>query len=137
MRALKHTYRLLIVVAVAACASSGASDGRARYDANLITAEELTGRSDALDRSALDAIQRLRPQWLRRTGFAEGGFPSLFLDNQPYELEVKELDRLREALESIRPDQVAEMRFVSPTDASIRYGTGYPSGVIEVITRNR
>ncbi|MEE2668523.1 MAG: hypothetical protein VYD78_00830 [Gemmatimonadota bacterium] len=104
--------------------------------ANLITAAELQ-QADVLDRSAYEAIQTLRPQWLRRTGFAEGGFPSLFLDNQPYELEVKELDRLREALESIRPDQVAEMRFVSPTDASIRYGTGYPSGVIEVITRNR
>ncbi len=127
MRALKHTYRLLIVVAVAACASSGASDGRPRYDANLITAEELTGRSDALDRSALDAIQRLRPQWLRRTGF-RNALPSVFMDNQPYQLDI---------LETVRSEEVQSLKFLSPTDATIRYGTGYTSGVIEVLTRQR
>ena len=127
MRALKHTYRLLIVVAVAACASSGASDGRPRYDANLITAEEFSERSDAVDRSALELIQRLRPQWMRRTGF-RNDLPSVIMDNQPYQLDI---------LESVRPDEIQSLRFLSPTDATLRYGTGYTSGVIEVETRTR
>lgn len=127
MRALKHTHRLLILVAVAACASSGASDGRPRYDANLITAEEFSERSDAVDRSALELIQRLRPQWMRRTGF-RNDLPSVIMDNQPYQLDI---------LESVRPDEIQSLRFLSPTDATLRYGTGYTSGVIEVETRTR
>lgn len=127
MRTLKHPSWLLTVVAVAACASSGASDGSPRYDPNLITAEELTERSDAIDRSALEAIQRLRPQWMRRTGFRVD-LPSVIMDNQPYQLDI---------LESVRPEEIQSMRFLSATDATIRYGTGYTSGVIEVITRSR
>ena len=127
MRALKHTYRLLIVGAVAACASSGANDGRPRYDANLITGEELSGRSDISDRSGLEAIQRLRPAWLRRTGF-RNALPSVVMDNQPYQLDI---------LETVRPEEIESLRFLSPSDATTRYGTGYTSGVIEVLTRQR
>ena len=132
VRTLKHPSRLLIMLAVAACASSacassgggGGSEGSPRRDANLITRDEL---DDVSDRSVLEVIQVLRPQWLRRTGF-RSGLPSAVLDNQRYELDI---------LETMSPDEVFSIRFVSPSDASVRWGTGYPSGVIELRTRQR
>lgn len=127
MRTTKHPSWLLITFAVAACASSGTGGdggGGFRRDSNLITAEEL---SDVSDRSVLEAIQVLRPQWLRRSGF-RNDLPSAVLDNQRYELDI---------LETMSPDEVLWLRFMSPSDASIRWGTGYPSGVIEVRTRQR
>lgn len=124
MRTTKHPSWLLITFAVAACASSGTGDGGFLRDANLITAEEL---SDVSDRSVYEAIQVLRPQWLRRTGF-RNDLPSAVLDNQRYELDI---------LETMSPDEVLWLRFMSPSDASVRWGTGYPSGVIEVRTRQR
>ena len=132
MRTLKHPSRLLITLAVAVCASSacassgggGGSEGSPRRDANLITRDELAAVSD---RSVLEAIRILRPQWLRRTGF-RNDLPSAVMDNQRYELEF---------LEGMSPDEVFNIRFISPSDASIRWGTGYPSGVIEVRTRQR
>ena len=133
MRTLKHPSRLLITLAVAVCASSacassggggGNGEGSPRRDANLITRDELV---DVSDRSVLEAIQVLRPQWLRRTGF-RNDLPSAIMDNQRYELEF---------LETMSPDEVLDIRFVSPSDASVRWGTGYPSGVIQVRTRQR
>ena len=90
----------------------------------MITAEEL---SDVSDRSVYEAVQILRPQWLRRTGF-RNDLPSAVLDNQRYELDI---------LETMSPDEVLWLRFMSPSDAGVRWGTGYPSGVIEVRTRQR
>lgn len=38
-------------------------------------------------------------------------------------------------LETIRPDDVVELRFVGGIDASVRFGAQYGLGVIEVSTR--
>ena len=128
MCTLRHSSWLPILLAVAACSSTGGS-GEAgvatpRRDANLITSAEL---ADVSDRSTMQAVQLLRPNWLRRTGF-RNDLPSVIMDNQRYELDI---------LETVSPDAVESLRFVSPSDATIRWGTGYPSGAIEVRTRRR
>ena len=99
-------------------------DPSPRRDANLITADELTV---VLDRSVYEAIQILRPQWLRRTGF-RNDLPSAVIDNQEYELEF---------LEGMQPEEVETLRFLNPGEASFRWGSGYPSGAIEVRTVGR
>ena len=126
MRTLRHPSRLLITFAIAACASSGVGDGESgpRREANLITTEELT---QVLDRSIYEAIQILRPQWLRRTGF-RNDLPSAVTDNQLFELTF---------LETMPSEMAESLRFITPTDATFRWGTGYPSGAIEVSTRQR
>ena len=91
-------------------------------NANLLTTTELAG---SLDRTIYEAIQLLRGQWLRRTGF-RNDFPAVIVDNQTFDLDY---------LESMRADLVETIRFVSPSDATVRWGAGYPSGVIEVRTR--
>ncbi len=38
-------------------------------------------------------------------------------------------------LELIAADDVERIRYISARDATTRYGTGYPGGIIEVISR--
>jgi len=97
------------------------ADQDRRPDAWLITAEELI---EGVDATLMAAVQRLRPQWLRRTG-ARNTLPAVIVDNQTFELDL---------LDAISPDDVEWLRFVQPFDATTRWGTGFPSGAIEVRT---
>ena len=125
MRILKHPSGLLIIFAVAACASSGRSDGGVRRDRNVITNAELI--SGVLDATVYDAVERLRPQWLRARGRV-GSAPRVIWDNQPYQLDI---------LRNMQPQDIDTLRFISAADATTRWGLGYPSGAIEVVSRRR
>jgi hypothetical protein len=111
---------------LAACASGGGSSDGPRRSANRITQEELVDYSTL---NALDAIRRLRPRWLQARGATAGGA------NEP----VAILDGARlgnpEALASVPVSDIAEMQFLSASDATMRYGTNFPGGAIEVRTR--
>ena len=122
MRTLKRPSQLLIVLVVAACASSGRSGPR--RDPNLITLAEL---NEVSDRAAYDAIERLRPRWLTVRG-RNSGLPSVIWDGRPYRLDI---------LRNMPLEQVAELEYVSAIDATTLYGTGYPSGAILVTSRRR
>lgn len=121
---------LASVLALGACASSGSGSGSGQ-DPNVIGTWELNQHQDY---NALEAVRRLRPQWLRRRGqpsaLAEAGtgsrYPRVHLDGVP----LSDIDEL----ESIRASDVREMRFLSGTEASTRFGTGYSNGVILVVT---
>lgn len=86
---------------------------------------------DAL--TAWDLIQRLRPAMLRPRAFSlrgrGGGAVSVvaYLDNV-------RLTDLR-SLQNVWREQVYEIRYVSASDATTRWGTGHASGAILVITR--
>jgi len=95
---------------------------------NLIGNWELQNLPDL---TALEAIRRLRPNWLRagsRPSIAveTGGsrMPRVHLNGVP-------LQNLNE-LEQINAVDVREMRFLSGTDATTRFGTGYLNGAILV-----
>ena len=122
MRILKRHSRLLIVLAIAACASSGRSG--LRRDPNLITLAELNGVSD---RAAYDAIERLRPRWLTQRG-RNSGLPAVIWDGRPYRLDI---------LRTMPLEQIGELEYISALDAATLYGTGYPSGAILVTSRRR
>ncbi|MDH3223612.1 MAG: hypothetical protein OEO23_07840 [Gemmatimonadota bacterium] len=114
--------------ALSACATgAGPSDGP-RRSANRITLEELADYSTL---NALDAIRRLRPRWLQARGATAGGA------NEP----VAILDGARlgspDALASVAVSDVSEMQYLSAADATMRYGTNFPGGAIEVRTRAR
>jgi hypothetical protein len=123
---------LLLVSLMDGCAST-ASEERQRSSPNAITVEELAGVSDLM---TLDAIRRLRPNWLRSraaptpAGFRQGGVqPALRLDGYFRE---SVLD-----LETLPVREVLDIVFLSATDATTLYGTGYTNGVIQVRTRER
>ena len=102
--------------------ASGERTGDRPPDPNLITADQLAVE---VNRSVMAAVQRLRPQWLARSGMG-GEPPSVVMDDQEFELDI---------LQDILPENVEWLRFVPPSDATTRWGTGYTSGAIEVRTR--
>jgi hypothetical protein len=110
---------LLSVLALGACASTGTGDGDTeRGSTTRIVQAEL---ENLVQLDAYQAIERLRPRWLRRRGNRQ---PTVVLAGAP----GQDLNILR----TIRALDVREMRFMSAADATTRYGTGYDGGAIIV-----
>ena len=124
MRRTRFLSLLAVVILGSACASSGQpGQSRPRRSSNLITAEELSELSVS---SAYEAVQRLRPAWLQARG--RSGLPVVYRNNTRWGSDPR-------SLESIQIDVIREMRFLSASDATTRYGTGFTGGVILVVTR--
>lgn len=128
MRPHAARYALSLAIALtlglAGCASGGGSggDGAPRGTANRIIRAELEPLQQ-LD--AYQAIQRLRPNWLRTRGSQA---PQVMVDGSR---QAGGLDVLR----SYRAADIEEIRFMSGTDATTRFGTGYDGGAILISTR--
>lgn len=118
-----------LALAASACASGSSGSGEPRRNPDLLTLEELEPLSQF---TAWEAIQRLRPIWLRPGGIRNsanpaGHYPSVFVDGSPY--------GPMESLRSFRVDNIQEIRHVDATDATIRYGGQYQGGVILILSR--
>jgi hypothetical protein len=79
-------------------------------------------------------VQQLRPNWLRsRSGTLRNSIgrtpPVVFLDGRRY----GDLATLYE----FWTQDIEEIRFLPPADATTRYGTGYTGGIINIISRGR
>jgi hypothetical protein len=110
-----------------------------RHQRNLITAEEIATRPG--EGNAYDLIRSLRPAWFNTRGVASGNLSgngiggvtdnagiAVYLDG----VKMGGLDQLR----SIEADRIQEMRLLSASDATMKYGTGHPAGAIEVSTKH-
>lgn len=118
---------LFLSVSVGACASSGGSSGPSR-DSDVITSEELRS-SDLQADNAYRAVQRLRPVWLRARSSNFSGdreLPAVFVDGTRFG-DI-------ESLYNISITDVQRMEYMDARDATTRFGTGYPAGVIMVTT---
>jgi phospholipase C len=123
--------------------------GRAwdRADAGSTTNASAAGTGGAMDvitfdqiqesnvTTALQAVQRLKPRWLRPV---RGN--NSFTAREPPEAVVF-LDGVRfgdlSSLASITANIVDHMQYVTATEATTRYSTGYMGGAIEVFKRRR
>lgn len=119
---------LLLTATAIGCAPTAGS-ARVR-DNNVLTAEEMAASQMT---TAYDAIRNLRPTFLRTRGphtLQPGGgvqTAHVFLDGQKYgDIET---------LKTMSVQTVREIRYLSASDATTRYGIGYTNGVIEVYTR--
>jgi hypothetical protein len=128
---------------VAGCASSGTAGQagepqtttvsapvpRQRKDPNVITEAELTSRPTL---TARQAIEQLRPQFLRTRGTTTLG------NAQTADVIWVYVDGTRmgtlEVLNNIGVHEIREIRYLSPSEATNRYGTGHVQGAI-LITR--
>lgn len=110
-----------VTVGLAGCASGGGG-GSGGGSANRLTAESMV---DVQQLDAYQAVQRLRPQWLRSRG---NTVPQVVTDGmrQPAGLD---------ALRQYRVSELEEMRYMSATEATNRFGTGFDGGAILVSTR--
>lgn len=117
---------LFVSTSLVGCAS--AATGASGRSANLISQQELGEMTGGLD--AFQAVERLRPRWLGRqsTSLSASSSAGVVVDG---------LTRGGlELLQGLRVENIAEMRFLPASDATTRYGSGYPAGIIEVVTRN-
>ena len=125
-RAIALFITLGLSAGLSACASGGggSSDSGPRRSANLISAEELV---DLGAETVLTAVRRLRPRWLQARG--AGNFPVALLDGA----------RLGppDALQGVNVADIESIVYLSASDATMRYGTNYPGGAIEVRSRAR
>ncbi len=124
--------RWLVVVPLllpAACvATGGATTGGSR---NVIPAEELL---EFPHNTLFDAVRALRPRWLQgRTGTSLRSpgrqTPRVYVDGQSR----GGIGEMR----SMLPGEVGTIRFMSPTDATTRFGTNHIAGAIVITTKQR
>ena len=105
---------------------ASASRGPTAASRYVVTEEELASVGD---RSAYEALQQLRPTFLRSRD------PQTSSNPTPKPVDVY-VDGGRteglDALKGIRASTVKEMRFYEPQDANTRFGTGHNGGVIAV-----
>ncbi len=129
---------LVLALAVSACASSaGTSIGgesetasaTPRGNSRLIVRAQLERLAG---RSAYEAVETLNRRWIqpqRSSSFVAGvSYARVVVDG----VTRGELDELYR----ISSDNVETMRYLSAPDATTKYGTGYPGGVIEVTIRS-
>lgn len=125
---LRASLFALFAVAATACASGGGGGGGSP---DLITRDQI----DALpEGTAFTVVQRYKSGWLRPR--SQGSFTS----NQP-DFAVVFVDEMRygdiNSLSRISSNQIESIQYISATDATTRYGTGYTGGIIRVNTRGR
>ncbi|MEJ2678380.1 MAG: hypothetical protein P8174_04790 [Gemmatimonadota bacterium] len=124
-------FPLFVVVVLGACASSGSAPGgndtpAVHHSRNVITFQEIQELKGA--RTAYDVVQRLRPYFLQNRGPASMNRPSGVV------VMVNGIPRGGpDVLRSINVAQVQEIRHLSASEATTKYGTGMTGGVIEVL----
>lgn len=114
-------FAVALAIGLAGCASAGSANRPEGASRTVIVQEEFDGLGQI---SPLRAIERLRPQWLRGRGDET---PQLHIDGA-------RRSSLND-LEAYQLTDIARMEYMSATDASTRFGTGYTGGVILVFTR--
>ena len=130
---------LVLAVLASACGASAntpfgqefeTAAAATRGTTNLIVRAQL---EEALGRTAWQAVDILRPRWLQpvrgRTLVFGPAFARVVVD----QITRGDLQELR----FLVVDEIETMRRLSPLEATTKYGTGFPGGVIEVTTRNR
>jgi hypothetical protein len=135
-------YRLIPLVLppaallLAACAGGGGAPP-VRPQRDLIRAEEIAASGAP---TAFEVIERLRPEYLRGRGTTTVREAPVVSATTPDpvlpQVYVNGVNAgSLEALRGIAATEVREIRFIRAADATTRFGTNHPNGVIEVITR--
>jgi outer membrane cobalamin receptor len=129
---VRHAIAALFLLQLAVGVSAAEAQGR--RSRNVITQEEIE-KSTADD--AYDLIRRLRPAWFTRRGVASGQVTADAgggLDDGAGVIAY--VDGIRWAdLTTLTTERIKEVRYLSSSDATTRFGTGHPAGAIEIITK--
>ena len=118
-----------LMIGLAGCASGSGGSGSSGSSGsssgpNRLTAADLVNQQE-LD--LYDAIRQLRGRGLTSRG---RGTPRVVVDGSPRQSGIDEL-------RSLRVSDVQEIEFLSASNATTRFGTGYDAGAILVTTRRR
>ena len=117
----------ILALVIVACAPASAGSGPAS-DPDVLLGEEI---SDGQFNSAFEAVQRLRPRWLRSR-------PNVSLDNELAQINVY-VDNVQrggvEVLQTISSGSVERIDWIDATTATQRWGMGNTVGAIAVTLR--
>ncbi len=124
----KRVLLLPLATILLACAATQGTGGP-RRSSRVLTADEI---AEVAVTTAYEALERYRPQWLRSRASPTFNNPNasppvLYLDGI-------RLDDISE-LGGIRADVVERMEYLSPSDATNRFGTNHNGGAILITTR--
>lgn len=114
----------------ASAAAAPASARVARGSTNVIVNSEIEAAGADI-RNAYELVERLRPTMLRPRGVssssnAEGSVSGIVVYSEDVRLgDVQQLKTVMRAT-------VYEIRYISATDATTRWGTGHANGVIQI-----
>lgn len=130
MRTVHVTLLMTAVALSAACATAGERTGGSGA---VLEAAEIQAAGPQI-RTAFDAIEQLRPQFLRtRANPTVGGSRldpiRVYVNGTPW--------GAPESLRNVRAEEVVRIRFIRPGDAQTRYGMDHGSGALEVTTSGR
>lgn len=118
---------LALALAGAACAPARPGGAAPSRDSYILRADEIAAANVS---TAYDAVMRLRPQFLSGRG------RSAFGDDQGVRFYIDGIPQTSvEDLRSISAGDVVYIRYLSATDATIRYGTGFSTPIVYVLTR--
>lgn len=120
---------LITALTVVACGTSDGARSSSGGDRNRITAEQM-GEVVGQYSTAYEVVQNLRPLWLRkrgRTSFTNEADIAVYVDGSRY--------GVPNDLRSISVIAIESMRFLTPSEATNRYGTGHTHGAIMVNTK--
>ena len=128
-RAIVTTTVVALIATACSSSSTPAPSGAAKSSPNVITADEI---SHVSVQNALEAVQKLRPAMLRRPQVASANGQSkgelvIYVDNTRY--------GSVENLTQIPASTIAAVRYFSPSESQMKWGSNHPGGVIEVLTK--
>ena len=128
---MRNVIPVVALVLTAACASGGAQSAGPRVSRDLIVRAQIE-QMNAQD--AYEIVRRMRPEYLREQRGAAS------INSTTPLLAVVYIDGVRrggpDVLRGMRPVEVEEIRFLSGTDATTRYGTDHGGGAIEIKSRH-
>ncbi|HVE78164.1 MAG TPA: hypothetical protein VNA89_04865 [Gemmatimonadaceae bacterium] len=126
MRA-RSLLRIVALVATAACASGGSTPA-VRHVASMRSPLSGVEARSARVVDAYEAVQRLRPGFLRSRGSSGpgGGGVRVYIDGQP----AGGLDMLRTVPAAV----IGQIEYLSASEATVRWGARFREGVIHVQT---
>jgi len=125
---IRTTAVILIVACLVACSTTGNLNSRASQ--RIITAEEIMNSSA---KNAFEAVQYLRPQFLNRditrTSSMYANVLAIVIVNGVRVNEGKAY------LKTIRSEEIQTIEYLSPSEATSKWGTGAGGGAFVVTLR--
>ena len=140
---LRRLLSLVLVVVITSVLSACASSTGMPFAEGGETALRPAGGNSTLiaraqleqltSRSAWEAVETLNPLWLQIRRGSSLVFGPAYARVVIDQIARGELDELRR----LSSENIETMRYLSAPDATTKYGTNFPGGVIEVTTRAR
>ncbi|MFQ5865622.1 MAG: hypothetical protein ACE5IW_10370 [bacterium] len=125
-----HWFFYILIMGIVACASSTETKS-ARRSSKVITAEEIATTSAT---NAYEAVQLLRPHLLQRQFHRQ-----ISLSSPGPITAIVYVDEVRygdlESLRNLSTENISEIRYISSSDATLRFGSDHGGGAFMVKTK--